>query len=51
MGMTDYKVQNLGSLHDEMKAVARGEKPAPTDAALPSFNSVDAVTRLLMLSL
>jgi predicted transcriptional regulator len=45
--MTDYKVQSLRSLCDEMKAVARGEKPAPTDAALPSFNSVDAVIRLL----
>jgi predicted transcriptional regulator len=45
--MTDYKVQSLRSLRDEMKAVARGEKPAPTDAALPSFNSVDAVIRLL----
>jgi predicted transcriptional regulator len=45
--MTDYKVQSLRSLRDEMKAMARGEKPAPTDAALPSFNSVDAVIRLL----
>lgn len=45
--MTDYKVQGLRSLRDEMKAVARGEKPAPPDAARPSFNSVDAVIRLL----
>lgn len=45
--MTDYKVQSLRSLRDEMKAVARGEKPAPPDAARPSFNSVDAVIRLL----
>jgi len=45
--MTDYKVQSLRSLRDEMKAVARGEKPAPADAARPSFNSVDAVIRLL----
>jgi predicted transcriptional regulator len=45
--MTEYKVQSLRSLRDEMKAVARGEKPAPVDAALPSFNSVDAVIRLL----
>ena len=45
--MTDYKVQSLRSLQDEMKAVARGEKPAPPDAARPSFNSVDAVIRLL----
>jgi predicted transcriptional regulator len=30
-----------------MKAVARGERPAPADAAKPSFNSVDALIRLL----
>lgn len=45
--MTDYKVQSLRSLRDEMKAVARGEKPAPADAGKPSFNSVDALVRLL----
>ena len=45
--MTKYKVQGLRSLRDEMKAVARGERPAPADAAKPSFNSVDAVVRLL----
>ncbi|MGH7714432.1 MAG: MarR family transcriptional regulator [Vulcanimicrobiaceae bacterium] len=45
--MTKYKVQNLRSLRDEMKVVARGERPAPADAAMPSFNSVDAVVRLL----
>jgi predicted transcriptional regulator len=45
--MTKYKVQNLRSLREEMKAVARGERPAPVDAAKPSFNSVDAVVRLL----
>jgi predicted transcriptional regulator len=45
--MTKYKVQSLRSLRDEMKTVARGERPAPTDAAKPSFNSVDAVVRLL----
>jgi predicted transcriptional regulator len=27
--------------------VSRGERPAPADAAKPSFNSVDAVVRLL----
>ncbi|HXY99858.1 MAG TPA: MarR family transcriptional regulator [Stellaceae bacterium] len=27
--------------------MARGERPAPADAAKPSFNSVDAVVRLL----
>jgi predicted transcriptional regulator len=30
-----------------MKAVARGERKAPADAAKPSFNSVDAFVRLL----
>ncbi len=41
------KVQSLRSLRDEMRAVARGERPAPADAAKPSFNSVEAVVRLL----
>lgn len=45
--MTKYKVQNLRSLREEMKAVARGERPATVDAAKPSFSSVDAVVRLL----
>jgi predicted transcriptional regulator len=45
--MTKYKVLSLRSLRNEMKAVARGERPAPSDAAKPSFNSVDAVARLL----
>jgi len=45
--MTKYKVQNLRALREEMKTVARGERPAPVSAAKPSFNSVDAVVRLL----
>ena len=45
--MTKYKIQSLRSLRDEMKAVARGERPAPADAAKPSFNSVEAIVRLL----
>jgi predicted transcriptional regulator len=45
--MTNYKVRSLRSLRDEMKAVARGEKPAPADAGKPSFNSIDALVRLL----
>jgi len=45
--MTKYKIQNLHSIRDEMKAVARGERSAPADAAKPSFNSVEAVVRLL----
>jgi predicted transcriptional regulator len=45
--MRTYKIQSLRSLRDEMKAVARGERPAPADAAKPSFSSVEAVVRLL----
>lgn len=45
--MTKYNIQSHASLRNEMLAVARGEKPAPKDAALPSFNSIEAVTRLL----
>jgi predicted transcriptional regulator len=45
--MTGYKLQNLRSLPDEMKAVARGEILAPADAGKPSFNSIDALVRLL----
>jgi len=45
--MTKYKVQNLRALREEMKAVARGERPPPVDAGKSSFNSVDAVVRLL----
>jgi predicted transcriptional regulator len=45
--MTKYKVQNLRALREEMKAVARGERPPSADATKPSFNSVDAVVRLL----
>jgi predicted transcriptional regulator len=47
IAMTRYKVQSLRSLRAEMKAVARGERSAPADAAKPSFNSVEAVVRLL----
>ena len=45
--MIKYKVQNLRSLREEMKAVARGERAAPANAGKPSFNSVDAMVRLL----
>ncbi len=45
--MNQYKIQNLDSLEREMRAVARGEKTAPDDAALPSFNSIEALIRLL----
>jgi predicted transcriptional regulator len=45
--MKSIKVQSLRSLRAEMKAVARGERLPPADAARPSFNSVRAVVRLL----
>jgi hypothetical protein len=37
----------MGSLIEEMKAVARGERPAPSDAAEPSFESIAVVLGLL----
>jgi predicted transcriptional regulator len=45
--LTSYKIQSLRSLREEMKAVARGERPAPANAGKPTFNSVAAVVRLL----
>ncbi len=45
--MKSFKVQSHKALRNEMKTVARGKKPAPADAAVPSFNSVQAVMRLL----
>lgn len=34
--LADGKLQGLSSLRDEMKAVARGDRPAPDDVAEPS---------------
>jgi predicted transcriptional regulator len=45
--MKNPKIRSLRSLRGEMKAVARGNRPAPADAGKPSFNSVEAVVRLL----
>lgn len=45
--MSTHKVQSLRSLREEMKAVVRGDRPAPIGAAKPSFNSVEALVRLL----
>jgi predicted transcriptional regulator len=45
--MAEYKVQSHEDLKREMMAVARGETPAPKNAAMPSFNSIEALTRLL----
>ncbi|MEA3035065.1 MAG: hypothetical protein QOH04_824 [Sphingomonadales bacterium] len=41
------KVQSFASAMAEMKAVARGEKEAPADAAVPSVESIDVLARLL----
>jgi predicted transcriptional regulator len=45
--MKHTKIQSLRALREEMKAVARGARPAPADASKPSFNSVEAIVRLL----
>jgi predicted transcriptional regulator len=41
------KVQPIKELIKEMRAVARGEKRAPADAAEPSVESAEALLRLL----
>ncbi len=45
--MKPYRVQSHGVLRAQMKAVARGAKRAPKQAAAPSFESVAALLRLL----
>lgn len=45
--MKNTRIQNLSALREEMKAVVRGERRPSRDAAKPSFNSVEAVIRLL----
>ena len=45
--MNKHRIQSHGDLKEEMKAVARGARRAPSDAAEPSFNSVGALLRLL----
>jgi predicted transcriptional regulator len=45
--MTAYKIQSHKDLRAEMKAVARGDKPAPADAARASFESAEVLLRLL----
>jgi len=45
--MTRHRITSHSGLRDEMMAVARGEKPAPPDAGEQSFESVDALMRLL----
>ena len=41
------KIQRMKDLIGEMRAVARGEIPAPADAALPSVELAEALVRLL----
>lgn len=45
--MTKHRIVGHARLRDEMIAVARGERPAPPDAGTRSFESVDALMRLL----
>ena len=41
------KIQSLTDLEKEMRAVARGEMPAPKDASQPSIESAESLVRLL----
>jgi predicted transcriptional regulator len=41
------KIQSMKELEAELRAVARGEKAAPRDAAEPSIESIEALMRLL----
>ena len=45
--MKKDRIQSLAGLEAEMRAVARGERKAPGRAAEPSFNSTEALIRLL----
>ncbi len=45
--MKQFKIQSHASLREEMKAVARGERSTPKDAGGTTFDSVEALMRLL----
>jgi len=45
--MKHIKIQGHALLREEMRAIARGEKPAPKGAGGTSFDSVEALLRLL----
>ena len=45
--MKHIKIQGHASLREEMKAVARGERLAPKDVGGTTFDSVEALLRLL----
>lgn len=45
--MTDHRIVGHSKLRNEMMAVARGQQAAPADAGGRSFESVEALMRLL----
>jgi predicted transcriptional regulator len=45
--MKQHRIISHSGLREEMKAVARGEKPAALNSSGQSFESVDALLRLL----
>ena len=45
--MTQHPIVSHSKLRDEMMAVARGQQAAPADAGGQSFESVEALMRLL----
>jgi predicted transcriptional regulator len=45
--MAKYKITSMAELEKEMRAVARGERPAPADAATASVESAEVLLRLL----
>lgn len=45
--MVEIKIRRHKDLREQMKAVARGDKPASADAAQPSFESAEVLLRLL----
>ena len=45
--MTRHRIMSHNELRNEMIAVAKGEKKAPADAHEQSFESVEALMRLL----
>jgi predicted transcriptional regulator len=45
--MDNLKIQSLKALSAELRAVANGEQQATADASQTSFESVEAIARLL----
>lgn len=45
--MTQHRIVSHSKLRDDMMAVARGQQAAPADAGGQSFESVEALMRLL----